>query len=183
MNDFMGPSPVVGDASDPPASVGRIISGPSPHEPELGVIFKLPDFSADIDPGPRESFPRSGSMLVRPVILDNCVPDPGRYLAESGVVPDGPGSANDYGAGSGKPFPKYGGVLSARDSWNAIDNEHEGPPCECGARLRILGCGYDIEMGDEVHWPGLDALKFFSNSGQEILPGFGREHDAPRGVR
>ena len=69
-------------------------------------------------------------MLVRPVILDDCVLDPRRYLPESGVIPEGLGSANDCGAGSGKPFLRYGGVLSGRDSWNAIENEHEGPPCE-----------------------------------------------------
>ena len=156
----------------------------SPPEPELGVILKLPDFSADIDPGPREFFPGSESMLVRPVILDNSVPDPGRYLPESGVVADGPGSANDCGAGSGKPFPRYGGVLSAPDSLSAIENE--GPPCEYGARLRILDCGNDIEMGDEVHWPGLVVLNIFSGSGQDpgrSLPGVGREHNAPRGVQ
>ena len=165
--DFMGPSPVVGDASDPPVSVGRIISGPSPPEPELGVILKLLDFSSDIDPGPREFFPGSESMLVRPVILDNCVLDRVRYLPESGVVPDGLGSASDCGAGSGKPFPRYGGVLSARDSWNAIENEHEGPSCEYGARLRILDCGDDTEMGDEVHWPGLGVLNVFGGSGRD----------------
>ena len=129
--------------------------------------MKLPDFSADIDRGPREFFPGSESVLVRPVILDHCVPDPGRYLPESAVVPDGPGSANDCGVGSGKAFPRYGGVLSARDSWNAIENEHERPPCEYGARLRILDCGDDIEMGDEVHWPGLGVLNIFSGSDRD----------------
>ena len=44
------------------------------------------------------------------------MPDPGRYLPESGVILNGPGSANDCGAGSGKLFPRYGGVLSGRDS-------------------------------------------------------------------
>ena len=128
--DFQGPLLVFGDVPYPPVSVGGIISGSGPPEPELGDTLGLPDFSVDIDPGPGESFPRSGSVLVRPVILDDCVPDPGRYLPESGVVPDGPGSANDCGAGSGKPFLRYGGELSGRDSWNAIENEHEGPPCE-----------------------------------------------------
>ena len=37
--DFMGPSPVVGDASDPPVSIEIITSGPSSPEPELGVIY------------------------------------------------------------------------------------------------------------------------------------------------
>ena len=32
---------------------------------------------------------RSGGMLVRPVILDDIVPNPGRYLPEFGVIPDG----------------------------------------------------------------------------------------------
>ena len=36
-------------------------------------------------------------MLVRPVILHDCVLNPGRYLPESGVIPHGPGSANDCG--------------------------------------------------------------------------------------
>ena len=73
--DFKGPSLVFGDVPHPPVSVGGIISGPGP--PELGDTMGLPDFSADIDPGPGESFPWSGSVLVRPVILDDCVPDPG----------------------------------------------------------------------------------------------------------
>ena len=35
-------------------------------------------------------------MLVRPVLLDNCVTNPGRYLPQSGVMPDGPSSTNDF---------------------------------------------------------------------------------------
>ena len=104
-------------------------------------------------------------MLAMPVILDACAPDPGRSLPVSGGMPDGPGSADDCGAGSGKPFPKYGGVLSGRDPWNAIDNEHEGPPYEYGARLQILDCADDKDTGDGVHWPGLDVLNILSNSG------------------
>ena len=86
--------------SVPHVSVGGTISGPGPPDPELGYTLGLPDFSVDIDPGPGESFPRSGSMLVRPVILD-----------ESGVIPNGPGSANDCGTGSGEPSPRCEGVL------------------------------------------------------------------------
>ena len=48
--------------SDPPVSVVGITSGPGPPKPELVDTMRLPDFSADIDPGPGESFPRSGSM-------------------------------------------------------------------------------------------------------------------------
>ena len=165
--DFQGPLLVFGNVPYPPVSVGGIIFGPGPPEPELGDTLGLPDFSADIDPGPGESFPRFGSVLVRPVILDDCVPDPGRYLPEFGVIPDGPGSANDSEAGSRNPFLRYGGVLSGRDSWNAIENEHEGPPCECKARVRILDCDDDMDTGDEVHWPGLDVLNIFSKSGQD----------------
>ena len=73
-------------------------------------------------------------------------------------------------------------MWSGRDSWNAIKNEHEGPPCEYEAQLRILDCDDDMDTGDELHWPGLDELNIFSKSGQEILSGFGRDHDAPRGV-
>ena len=86
---------------------------PGPPDPELGDALGLPDFSPDIDPGPGVSFPRSGSILIRPVILDDCVPNPGRYLPESG-----------------EPSSRCEGVLSGRDAWNAIKNEHEGPPCQ-----------------------------------------------------
>ena len=77
-------------------------------------------------------------MLARPVFLDACAPGPGRSLPESGGIPDGPGSANDFCSGSGKPFPSYAGALSEWDSWNAIEDEHEELPCESGARLRQL---------------------------------------------
>ena len=63
-NGFKEPSPVSGDASDLPVS-SRIVSGPGPPELELGDTLGLPDFSADIDPGPGESFQRgmrSGSI-------------------------------------------------------------------------------------------------------------------------
>ena len=123
-------------------------------------------------------------MLARPVLMDACAVDPGRSLPESGSIPDGLGSADDCGAGSWKPFPKYGGVLSGRDLWNAIVNEHEGPPYEYRARLRIIDD--DMDTADGVYWPGLDVLNIFGNSGPnpgEILSGFGRGHDVPRGVR
>ena len=148
-----------GNASDQPVSVGMIISGLGPPEPELGDTLGLLDFSADIDPGPGIFFPGPGSMSTRPVILDACAPDPGRSLPESGGMPDGLGSADDYGLGSGQPFPKYGGVLSGRDSWNAIENEHEGHPYDYAAPLRILDCNDDMDMEDGVHLPGLDVLK------------------------
>ena len=125
------PADLAGRRRDTP---GRYRDGRHMLRDTLGLL----DFSADIDPGSVESFPRSGSMFTRPVILDACAPDPRRSLTESGGIPDGLGSANDCGAGSRKPFPKYGGVLSGRDSWNAIENEHEGPPYEYEARLRIL---------------------------------------------
>ena len=64
-------------------------------------------------------------MLVRPLLLDDCVLNPGRYLPESGVIPDGPGSTNDCGTGSGEPSPGCEGVLSGRDAWYAIKNENE----------------------------------------------------------
>ena len=147
------------DASDPPVSIGMIISGPGPPEPELGDTLGLTDFSADIDPGPRESFRRSGSMLTRPVILDVCAADPARSLPESGGIPDELGSADDCGAGSGKPFPKYGWVLSGQVSWNAIENEHEGPPYEYGARLRKLDCDDDMDTGDGSTLAGVGRIE------------------------
>ena len=136
-----------GDVSDPHVSVGGIVSGPGPPDPELGDTLDLPDFSADIETGPGESLPKSGSMLVRPVILDECVLNPREVSA--GVVPDGPGSANDYGTGSGEPTPRCAVVLSERDAWNVIENEHEGPPCQYGYRLRLRDCDDNTQMGDE----------------------------------
>ena len=81
--------------------------------------------------------------------------NPGRYLPESGVIPDGPDSANVCGTGSGEPSPRCTGVLSERDMWNAIENEHEGPPCQydlgydyviamkiCKREMRYLGRGW-----------------------------------------
>ena len=68
--------------SDPHVSVGGIVSGPCPPDLVLGDTLDLPDFSVDIETGPGKSFPRSGSMLVRPVILDECVLNPGRYLLD-----------------------------------------------------------------------------------------------------
>ena len=135
VTDFKGLSLGFGDVSDLHFSVGGIVSGPGPPNPELGDTLHLPDFSGDIEPGPGESFLRSRSMLVRPVILDDCVPIPGRYLPESGVIPDGPGYANDCGTGSGEPTTRCAGVLSGWDAWNAIENEHEGPPCQYASWL------------------------------------------------
>ena len=113
-------------------------------------------FSADIEPGPGESFPRSGSMLVWPVILDDCVLNPGRYLPESGAIPDGPGSVPEVCR------------RCCQDAWNAIENEHEGPPCQYESRLRLRDCDDDTQTEDEVHWPGLDAWSSFGNSGQDL---------------
>ena len=62
--------------------------------------------TADIDPVPGESFPRSGSMLSRPMFLDACASGPGRSLPESGGIPDGPGSADAFGSGFVKTLPK-----------------------------------------------------------------------------
>ena len=69
-----GSSLVFGDVPYPPVSVGGIIFGLGPPELELGDTLGMQDLIADIDPGPGESFQRSGSVLVRPVILDDCVP-------------------------------------------------------------------------------------------------------------
>ena len=124
VTNFKGLSLGFGDVSDPLVSVGGIVSGPGPPDPELGDTLGLPDFLADIELGPRESFPRSRSMLVRPVILDDCVLNPGRYLPEFGVIPDGPGSANDCGTGSGEPSPGCAGVLPEWNALNAIENKH-----------------------------------------------------------
>ena len=57
-------------------------------------------------------------------------------------------------------------MLSGRDAWNAIENQHEGPPCLYGSRLR--DCDDDSQTGDEVHCPRLDVLNIFSNSGQDL---------------
>ena len=113
-----------------------------------------------------ESFPGSRSMLVRPLLLDDCVLNPGRYLPESGVIPDGTGSTNDCGTGSGEPSPGCEGVLSGRDAWYAIKNEHEGPPYHSGTRLQLRDCDDDMQTGDEVHWPGSDVWNIFSNAGK-----------------
>ena len=136
----------------------------------------LPDFFADINPGPGESFQRSGSILARPVFLDACAPGPGRSLPESGGIPDGPGSADDFGSGSGKPFPSYGVALSERDSWDAIGDEHEALPCKSGARLRQLDFTGGMDTGDGVHWPASEVLNIVSNFGpgqERSFPGLG----------
>ena len=73
VTDFKGHSLGFGDVSDPHVSVGGIISGPGPPDPELGDTLRLPDFLVDIDPGPGEAFSSSGSMLVRRVILETYV--------------------------------------------------------------------------------------------------------------
>ena len=125
-------------------------------------------------------------MLAGPVFLDACAPGPGRSLPEPGGIPDEPGSADDLGSGSGKPFPSYKGALSERDSWNAIEDEHEELPCESRTRLRQLDFTGGMHTGDGVHWPGSDVLNITSNFGPgpgEILSGFGRDHEVPRGVR
>ena len=171
---------------DPHVSVRGIVSGPGPPDPELGYTLDLLDFSADIEPGPGESFPRSRSMLVRQVILDDCVLNPGRYLPEFGVIPDEPGSANDCGTGSWESSPRCAGVLSERDAWNTIENEHEGPPCQYESRLRLRDCDDNTQTGDEVHWPGLDVWNIFGNSGQDLGKSFGRTRleswCSPRGM-
>ena len=59
-------------------------------------------------------------------------------------------------------------MLSERDAWNAIENEHEGPPCQYESRLRLRDGADNMQTGDEVHWPGLDVLNIFGNSGQDL---------------
>ena len=106
-------------------------------------------------------------MLARPVFLDACAPGPGRSLPESGGILDGPGSADDFGSGSRKPFLSHGGVLSERESWDAIEDEHEELPCESGVRLRQLDFTGGMDTGDGVHWPGSYMLNIFSNFGPD----------------
>ena len=75
-------------------------------------------------------------------------------------------------------------MLSGWDAWNAIRNKHEGPPCQ-GAPLRLCDCDDHTETGDEVHWPGLDILNIFSNSGQDLgrsFPGSAGINMAPGNV-
>ena len=67
-------------------------------------------------------------MLVRPVILDDCVPDSERYLPKSGVILDGPGSANDCGAGSGKPFLRYEGCCQNGTCGTPLRTDMRGLP-------------------------------------------------------
>ena len=88
-------------------------------------------------------------MLVRPVILDDCVLNLGWYLPE--LYRMGRVLLTTVGRGSGEPSPRCAGVLSERDAWNAIENEHEGPPCQYESRLRLRECDDNTQTGDEVH--------------------------------
>ena len=72
------------------------------------------------------------------------------------------------GTRSGEPSPGCEGVLSGRDAWYPIRNEHEVPPYQNGTRLQLRDCDDDMQTGYEVPWPGLDVLDFFSNAGQDL---------------
>ena len=124
-NGFKGHSPEPGDSC--------FRAGPT----RAGARGCIGTTGLIIDPGPGESFPGFGSVLARPNFLDAHVPALGRFLPESGGIPDGPGSTGDLGSGSGKPFRVMEGRCQS-GSWNAIENEHEELPCESGDRLRQL---------------------------------------------
>ena len=129
---FNGPSPESRDASDVPVSVIMVLA--RGHVGTAG--------------------PRSGSILARLVILDACVPRPGRSLLESGGLPDWPGSADDFGLGSGKSFPSYGAALLKRDSWDAIEDKHEVFFRESGASLSPFDFTSGMDMETEYTGQG-----------------------------
>ena len=142
--------------------------------------MRLPDFSSDIDPGPRKPFHRSGSILAWPVIIGTLEPGPGRPLPESGGMPDKPSFADNFATGSGKPFPRYGGVLLMRNLLDAIKDEPEAIFQESGARLCVLDFASGMDTGDGVHWPEsacwsdmLDIVSSFGPGPERPFPGSG----------
>ena len=86
-----------------------------------------------------------------PYLFDNMETEPGPKSPEPGEVSylpilsdigdtDFKGPLADVRRCVGPPV-SVGGIISevrtGRDLWNAIENKHEGPPCEYGARIRI----------------------------------------------
>ena len=55
--------------------------------------------------------------------------------------------------------------MSERESWNAIENEHEELPCESGDRLCQLDFTGGMDTENRVYWPGSDVLNVFSPFG------------------
>ena len=51
--------------------------------------------------------------MAWPVFIGALAPGPGRHLPESGGILDKPSFADDFDMGSGKPFPRYGGLVVA----------------------------------------------------------------------
>ena len=100
-------------------------SGPGPPNTELRVKLRLPDFSSDIEPGPREILLGLESILAWPVFIGAPELGPGRPLSESGAIPDQPNCVNNFNTGPGKSFPRYGTELWMQDWLGAIEDESE----------------------------------------------------------
>ena len=116
-------------------------SGPDLPVLEIWDKLRLPDFSSDIDPGPRESFQRSGSILAWPVFID--------ALAE--VIGRSPSFADDFATGSGKPCPRYGGALWVQDLLGAMEKKVLLRELEAG--LHVLTCTNGEDRNTSVLWP------------------------------
>ena len=121
-----------------------IHSGLDPSVRELGDTLCLPDYLADIDPGPGKYFPRPGSRLVNPILLVNCVPDLERCLLESEVLPNVPGFVINYGSGPEELPPGDSEVLSGCNG--RIDMiKHEGLPGRHGTWRKLSDSYNDLE--------------------------------------
>ena len=106
--------------------------------PELGDMFRLPDFSSDIDPGPGEPFPGSRCISAGPVFMNTLEPGPGMPSPESGDIPDQPSFIDKLDTRSGKSFPRYGGALWVQDLFGDSEDDPKALLQESGARLHVL---------------------------------------------